>query len=142
MKVQVRPEITKKLVLKFPKRLIDQPVIYQLTKEYELKFNILKADIKPDEEGILVLELSGKEQNFVKGIEYLRSIGVEVQPLSRDLKFDKERCTSCGVCIPICPVGALVMNEETFLVEFIEEKCIACELCIKICPPKAIKLEF
>lgn len=136
------PEIQRKLVLKFPKRLIDQPVIYRLTKDFDLMFNILKADISPDEEGLLVIELSGTEENFCRGVEFLKRLGIGIQPLSKDLHFDEQRCTHCGVCVPICPVEALVMDKETYKLKFLKDKCIACEICIKICPPRAIQLEF
>lgn len=135
-----KKEIVKKLVLKFPKRLIDQPIVYRLVKDYDLMINILKASVQPDAEGILVLELSGNKENFDKGINFLKRLGVEVQPLSKDIKFDEKICYHCGVCIPVCPVGALKMNKETYTVSFDKNKCIACELCIKVCPPKAIKL--
>ena len=133
-------EISKKLVLKFPKHLIDRPIVYRLVKDYNLMINILKASIQPDAEGIMVLELSGKKNDFDNGIHFLKKLGIEVQPLSKDIKFDEKVCYHCGVCIPICPVGALKMDKETHLVSFDKSKCIACELCIKICPPKAIKL--
>ncbi|MCS7151021.1 MAG: 4Fe-4S binding protein [Endomicrobia bacterium] len=135
-----KKEVIKKLVLKFPKRLIDQPIVYHLVKDYDLMINILKASVQPDAEGIMVLELSGKKENFDKGINFLKKLGVEIQPLSKDIKFDEKLCYNCGVCVPICPVGALVMDKKTYQVSFDKQKCIACELCIKVCPPRAIKL--
>ena len=44
--------VSKKVVLHFPSRLVDQPIIYRLIKEYDLTFNILKASVIPDEEGL------------------------------------------------------------------------------------------
>jgi len=139
-KETTKKEIVRKLVLKFPKHLIDRPVVYHLIKDYNLMANILKASIQPDAEGILVLELSGKKEDFDEGLKFLKKLGIEVQPLSKDIKFDEKICYHCGVCVPICPVGALKMDKETHLVSFDKDKCIACELCIKVCPPKAIKL--
>ncbi|MDD2373399.1 MAG: NIL domain-containing protein, partial [Syntrophomonadaceae bacterium] len=34
----------------------EQPIIYQLIKDYDLVVNILKADINPQKEGYLVVE--------------------------------------------------------------------------------------
>ncbi|MCX7716369.1 MAG: 4Fe-4S binding protein [Endomicrobia bacterium] len=135
-----KDEVLRRLVLKFPKQLIDRPIVYHLVKDYDLMINILKASVQPDAEGVMVLELSGKKENFEKGINFLKKLGVEIQPLSKDIKFDEKICYHCGVCVPICPVGALRMNTKTHLVSFDKDKCIACELCIKVCPPKAIKL--
>lgn len=133
---------SQRIVLHFPHRLVDQPIVYKLVKEFDLSFNILKASVTPQEEGLMVLELCGKEENFKKGMEYLRSAGVRIQPLSEDVKRNPAKCTDCGVCVPICPVQALVVDEKTRKVVFHEEKCIACELCIRICPSHAMEVHF
>jgi len=138
----LKKEKIKRLVLKFPKQLLDRPIVYHLVKDYDLIVNILKAHVAPDEEGILVVEISGTEQNYHRGIEFLKKTGIIIQYLGKDIVLDQKRCTSCGVCVPLCPVNALEVNKKTFEVIFNKEKCIACELCIQACPTKAIKLEF
>lgn len=132
----------KKVVLHFPQRLVDQPIVYKLVKDFDLQFNILKASVTPQEEGLMVLELIGKKENFDKGIEYLKSIGVKTQPLSRDVVRNEDVCTHCSVCVPVCPVGALTVDVKTRKVHFDNKKCIACELCVKICPPRAMEVCF
>lgn len=134
--------ISKKIVLHFPHRLVDQPIVYKLVKEYDLKFNILKAYVTPQEEGLMVLELSGKKEEFDKGMEYLQSCGVRIQPLSQDVIRNESKCTDCGVCVPICPTGALVVDPLTRKVHFYDNKCIACELCVKVCPTQAMEVHF
>lgn len=134
--------VSKKIVLHFPRRLVDQPIVYRLVKEFDLQFNILKASVTPEEEGLMVLELNGNKENFDKGMEYLKSCGVKVQPLSRDVIRDEAKCTACGVCVPICPAGALIIDPKTQKVIFDNKRCIACELCIKICPPRAMEVHF
>jgi ABC-type methionine transport system ATPase subunit len=47
--------VTKKIVLRFPKRLVDRPIVYRLVKDFDLEFNILKASVTPEQEGLLVL---------------------------------------------------------------------------------------
>ncbi len=132
----------KKIVLHFPHRLVDQPIVYKLVKDFDLKFNILKASVTPQEEGLMVLELLGDEQSFEKGMQYLVSSGVKVQPLSEDVVRNAAKCTDCGVCVPLCPVQALVVDEKTKKITFFEDKCIACELCVKICPNRAMEVHF
>ena len=134
--------VSKRMVLKFPHRLVDQPIVYRMVKDYELQFNILKAYVTPREEGLSVLELTGEEKNFDKAIGFAKSLGVTVQPLSKDIKRNDARCTHCGACVPICPTEALVVDPKTRKVDFYNEKCIACELCIKACPPRAMELCF
>ena len=109
---------SKRIVLHFPKRLVEQPIIYKLVKEYDLQFNILKASVTPDQEGLMVLELSGRKENFDKGVIYLHSCGVKTQSLSRDVVRDEDKCTNCGVCVPICPTGALIIDPKTQKVTF------------------------
>jgi len=134
--------ISKRIVLHFPHRLVDQPIVCKLVKDYDLQFNILKAYVTPQEEGLMVLELTGEDGNFNKGIEYLQSCGVRIQPLSQDVIRNETKCTDCGVCVPICPTGALVVDPLTRKVHFYDNKCIACELCVKICPPRAMEVHF
>jgi Fe-S-cluster-containing dehydrogenase component len=131
-----------RIVLHFPKDLVDQPIVYRLVKDFDLVFNILKAEVNPKEEGLLVLELEGEEQNYKKGIEYLKKEGVKVQPLSRDISMDRKKCVDCTVCVPLCPTQALVKDSATLEVDFIKDKCIACGICIKACPYAAMKITF
>ena len=134
--------ISKRIVLKFPRRLVSQPIVCTLVKRYDLDFSILKANITPREEGLLVLEVTGEENAFEKGLEYLGEIGVSVQPLSQDIVRNDSRCTHCGACVTVCPSGALVLRRETFKVDFDNSKCVACELCVKACPPRAMEVHF
>ena len=132
----------KKIVLHFPHRLVDQPIVCKLVKDYSLEFNILKAYVTPREEGLLVLELSGEDKDYERGIHYLTEVGVRLHPLSQDIIRNEQRCTHCGVCVPICPTGAFVVEPLTRKVHFYENKCIACELCVKACPPRAMEIHF
>ena len=134
--------ISKRIVLHFPHRMVDQPIVYKLVKDYDLQFNILKAYVTPQEEGLMVLELTGEDENFNKGIEYLQSCGVRIQPLSQDVIRNESKCTDCGVCVPICPTAAFVVDSLTRKVHFYDNKCIACELCVKICPTRAMEVRF
>ena len=134
--------ITKRIVLKFPPKLIDKPIVYKLVKDYGLVFNILRARVNPKEEGEMVVELQGEKSKFTEGIKYLQDLGVKMQPLSQDVTRDDKRCTHCGACVTICPTGALYMDRETMQVIFENEKCIACEACVPACPPRAMKVKF
>lgn len=134
--------VSKRIVLKFPHKLVDQPIVYKLVKDFDLEFNMLKAYVTPREEGLMVLELKGDDVNLDKALKYVKSLGVSVQPLSKDIKRNESKCTHCGACVPICPTGALVTDPLTRKVLFYDTKCIACELCIKACPPRAMELHI
>ena len=134
--------ISKRIVLHFPRRLVERSIVSRLVKDYNLDFNILKASVTPDEEGLMVLELSGNQGDYDKGIRYLTKTGVRIQSLSQDVIRNEERCTHCGACITICPTGAFELEPLTRRVNFYDEKCLACGLCIKACPPRAMELHF
>ena len=134
--------VSKRIVLHFPRRLVDQPIVCRLVKEYNLDFNILKASITPDDEGLMVLELRGKQADFDKGIGYLSKTGLKIQPLSQNVIRNEERCTHCGACVAICPAAAFEVDPVTRLVNFSDEKCLVCGICITACPPRAMELHF
>ena len=134
--------VSKRIVLRFPRRLVDRPIIYRLVKDYDLEFNILKASVTPAEEGLMVLELEGEQEAYDKGIRYLTTTGVRIQSLSQDVVRNEERCTHCGACVTICPAGAFELETSTRRIKFHNEKCLACGLCIKACPPRAMEVHF
>ncbi len=133
---------SKRIVLHFPKRLVDRSIVSRLVKDYNLDFNILKASITPDEEGLMVLELTGSREDYDKGILYLTETGVRIQSLSQDVTRNEERCTDCGACVTICPTGAFTLEPVTRQVKFDNTKCVACAICINACPPRAMQAHF
>jgi len=135
-------KVSKKIVLRFPRRLVERAIVSKLVRDYSLDFNILKASITPEEEGLMVLELNGEQTNYDKGIKYLTGSGVKIQSLSQDVMRNESRCTHCGSCITVCPAGAFRLEPATRKVVFDNEKCVACGLCIKACPPRAMELHF
>ena len=135
-------DIKKKIVLTFPNSQMDRPVVYHLVKDFDLVFNILRANITPQEEGIMVIELSGNKENFEKGVEFLKGLGVGIGPLQKDVKWIEEKCIQCGMCAALCPADALKIDRNTMRVSFDEEKCIACELCTKPCPVRAFEVRL
>jgi ferredoxin len=134
--------VSKRIVLHFPRRLVERPIIYRLVKDYDLEFNILKASITPEEEGLLILELKGDQKEYDRGVDFLIKAGVKIQSLSQDVTRNEERCTNCGACITVCPTNAFKTDPKTRVVKFDNKKCIACGLCIPACPPRAMEVHF
>jgi Fe-S-cluster-containing hydrogenase component 2 len=50
---------------------------------------------------------------------------------------DAARCTGCGACVAMCPVGAMALVGGKARVD--EETCIGCEACVDACPESAIQ---
>jgi L-aspartate semialdehyde sulfurtransferase ferredoxin len=132
----------KMLSLRFPKKIVDEPIAVNLVKKFDLSFNILKAVIYPRKEGLMVLELSGHRKNFQKGVQYLKSIGIKVESIGQDIRRNEKKCIQCGACTAVCPTGALYIKRPEMEVIFDNERCSACEWCVPACPARAMEVSF
>ena len=64
--------------------MIRQPVIYQMGKDFEVVTNIRRADIQENIAWV-ILELEGNETEIDNALEWVRSLGVRVDPALGDL---------------------------------------------------------
>ena len=64
----------------FPTELIQEPIIYNLGRQFEVVTNIRRADVSEDK-GWVVLELEGEEENIEQGIAWVTAKGVRVDPV-------------------------------------------------------------
>jgi ferredoxin len=133
---------TRRVVFHYPKQSVDVPVVSRLVRDYELEVNILRANVTPDAEGLLVLGLEGTPEHLDKALAWVQEQGVTVQPLEKDVVRADEKCNECGACITICPTQALYREVKTQRVYFDADRCIACELCVPVCPPRAMTVAF
>jgi ferredoxin len=133
---------SRKVVIRYPADFAERPIIYELVKRYDLLLNILKARIFPRREGVLVLELSGGKENFDNGIRYLKGLGLNVEPLSKSVSQNADKCVHCGACTAFCPTGSLYFDRETWKVLFEPERCNGCELCVSACPVRAMEVSL
>jgi L-aspartate semialdehyde sulfurtransferase ferredoxin len=132
----------KRVILRFKRNTIDKPVVYRLVKDYDLIFTILRANISPKAESMMVMEVEGEEANYLKGMDYLRKANIAIEPIEQDINRDEERCVHCGLCTSVCATEALDIDRKTMRVGFDYEKCVACELCVRVCPVKAMNVSF
>jgi len=54
--------------------------------------------------------------------------------------IDEKKCTKCGTCIDICPMGVFAKDKDKVVVKKPKE-CIGCKACEVQCPAEAIKVE-
>jgi len=74
----------KRVKLTFPQRLIKEPILFTMAKQYDVMPNIRRARVT-ETVGEMVLELEGTEDNLEKGIRSLREQGVEVKLIEGDI---------------------------------------------------------
>ena len=127
--------VTKKLMLFFPKCECEKPIIYHLVKDHNLIVNVFRAKVTPEEEGYLVLDVTGTEEDIQQGMAFVKTFNVDINYTGKGVTRDEDGCTHCGHCITHCPTGALhISDRATREVVFNEEKCIECLACIRVCP--------
>jgi len=128
------------MILYFPAVIAQKAIVCNLTKKFDLIFNILGANISHRKEGQMILELSGTKANFKKGVQFLKDQGINISYPDQEIFKDEEKCTHCGACTAVCPTGALFIKRPEMEVEFDNTLCSVCELCILTCPTKAMGL--
>ena len=132
--------ITRRLILNFPEKIVTKPITYRLVKDYDLQFNILRAEITADVTGKILIEIMGGKNKIEEGIKFLEGEGISIQEASKDIMVDKEQCMDCGVCTSICITQALMLDKNNYQLIFDKDKCILCGFCQNCCPVNAIKL--
>lgn len=64
----------------FPPEQIKEPVIYEVGKRFDLVTNVRRADITA-EVAWAILELDGSREDLDRGVEWLRDLGIRVDPV-------------------------------------------------------------
>lgn len=68
----------------FPKDLVTEPIIYNLGQKFSLITSLRRADVREDM-GWVVLELEGEDHEIQRGIDWVESIGVRIDPIAGDV---------------------------------------------------------
>jgi len=135
--------LTKKLLLYFPKCEVEKPIVYHLVKDYDLMVNIFRAKVTPEEEGYLLLDVTGSAASIEQAIAYVKTFNVTVSETRQGLRWEENNCTSCGNCLSHCPTKALHLTDTVSRkVSFASERCIDCLSCLNCCPFAACTAVF
>jgi ABC-type methionine transport system ATPase subunit len=70
--------------LTFPARLVQEPILYRLVKDFDILINIRRADVKADW-GWVMLEMEAGEATLEQGVKWLKEQGVQIDPIERDV---------------------------------------------------------
>ena len=55
------------------------------------------------------------------------------------VKVDPELCIGCELCLDVCPVEAISMEDDTAVID--QDLCTECETCVDECPENAIEVD-
>ncbi len=55
------------------------------------------------------------------------------------VKVDPGLCTGCELCLAVCPVEAISMEDDTAVID--QDVCTECETCVDECPEDAIEVD-
>ena len=128
---------SERVLLEFPRELVNEPILCMVTRDFDITFNIIAARITENEEGRLKVELRGTRANVMAAVDFMKKKGLVVRSLSKFVTVDRKLCTDCGACVVHCPTSALFYEADN-AVGFDAGKCIACELCRLACPYRAV----
>lgn len=74
----------RQVMFTFPRKLIKEPIIYELSHKFEVVTNIRRADVSEDR-GWVVLELEGGDKEIDASIAWVKEKGVRVDPIVGDI---------------------------------------------------------
>jgi len=74
----------KQVMFTFPEKLIKEPIIFNLGRQFNVVTNVRRADIT-ESKGWVVLELEGAERDIDNGIAWVTGKGVRVDPVVGDI---------------------------------------------------------
>ena len=128
--------------LTFPPDMSGKPIVSNLVRLFDLDFNILKADINPRQQGTMTLEITGRQDSFQEGVNYLKENGLRITPVAQKIFRDEDKCIHCGMCTAVCPTESLSVSRDDMLVEFDVDRCSACSMCTRVCPVGAMTVDL
>lgn len=64
----------------FPPELVREPIIWEVSKRFDLISNIRRADVTSDI-AWAVLELEGEQADIERGVSWVTDMGVRVDPV-------------------------------------------------------------
>ncbi|MDP2931386.1 MAG: NIL domain-containing protein [Chloroflexota bacterium] len=74
----------RQVMFTFPQERVKEPIIYNLGQQFKVVTNIRRADVT-EAKGWVVLELEGDEKDIERGLAWVSSKGIRVDPVIGDI---------------------------------------------------------
>jgi L-aspartate semialdehyde sulfurtransferase ferredoxin len=68
---------TRRVKLIYPARLVEEPILYQITRQFDIVTSVRRASLEEDG-GVLELDLRGDDMIIDRALEWVRGLGIEV----------------------------------------------------------------
>jgi len=73
-----------KFYMTYPKKLVREPLIYLVSRKFDVITNIRSASVS-EEIGIIALELDGTPDQIEAAVDWFREQGVTVEPIEKNV---------------------------------------------------------
>ena len=108
-----------RILLRFSEENVEEPITSQVILELGIPLRIVTATVN-SLGGDILLEVPAV--HVEKVVKAFRDKGVVVK-FPKLIEVDSEKCFDCGACYALCPVDAIVYDED-YSVVFDEKTCI------------------
>jgi L-aspartate semialdehyde sulfurtransferase ferredoxin len=124
-----------KIVLKFPQKILQNPLLADVVLETGVRINIDRALVDASV-GEIVIDVPDERVEEVA--EAFRRRGTEVLAMDTPIVLDEAECVQCGACVSVCPVEVFKYNKDrTISIDL--TRCVLCKTCMTMCPHGALK---
>jgi len=124
-----------KIVLKFPQKILQNPLLADVVLETGVRINIDRALVDASV-GEIVIDVPDERVEEVA--EAFRRRGTEVLEMDTPIVLDEAECVQCGACVSVCPVEVFKYNQDrTISIDL--TRCVLCKTCMTMCPHGALK---
>jgi len=124
-----------KIVLKFPQKILQNPLLADVVLETGVRINIDRALVDASV-GEIVIDVPDERVEEVA--EAFRRRGTEVLEMDTPIVLDEAECVQCGACVSVCPVEVFKYNKDrTISIDL--TRCVLCKTCMTMCPHGALK---
>jgi len=73
-----------KFYMTYPKKLVREPLIYWVSRKFDVITNIRSASVSEDI-GIIALELDGTQEAIDAAVSWFRDQGITVEPIEKNV---------------------------------------------------------
>jgi len=79
-------------------------------------------------------------ENVAKGTIHINPPVITPEHFRGKIRYDKEKCIGCKLCLQVCPSEAIEFKEEEKKIKIFLARCTFCAQCNDICPVSCLSM--